>query len=285
MSNFFKYFSLNFEKLGLARLITTCYKNPQAKLFSQHDSEKSSWLEYMGTPNPQSIPSAEDIGIHSLEGDGDFRSQECIDLLRQADIVVTNPPFSLFREYVAQLVEYGKKFLIIGSMNAITYKEIFPLIRDNKIWLGITPRGKDILFDVPADYAQELVATKREGSAYRVVDGIVKGRLGNAKWFTNLDYPQRHEKLILYKEYSPRAYPKYDNYDAIEVGKTADIPIDYDGAMGVPISFLDKYNPDQFEIVGLDRPIMEESTGRVSRFWLNGKELYARVVMRHKGEQ
>ena len=152
-----------------------------------------------------------------LEGNGDFRSAECIELLKQADIVVTNPPFSLFREYVAQLVHYDKQFLIVGHQNAITYKEIFPLIRDNKLWLGLTPRGKDMLFDVPEDYANELVATKKEGSAYKVEDGVVKGRLGSANWYTNLDYSQRHEDLILYKKYSPEDYPKYDNYDAIEV--------------------------------------------------------------------
>ena len=164
---------------------------------------------------------------------------------------MTNPPFSLFREYVAQLVQYGKKFLIVGSQNAVTYKEVFPLIKDNRMWLGVTPKGQDMLFDVPEDYAQGLVATAKEGSAYRVVNGVIKGRLGNAAWFTNLDHKKRHEKLILYRCYSPEEYPVYDNYDAINVDKIAEIPMDWDGVMGVPVTFLDKYNPEQFEVMGI----------------------------------
>ena len=197
------------------------------------------------------MPEVGDIGIREFEGDGDFRSSECIELLKQADIVVTNTPFSLFREYVAQLVQYGKKFLIVGSQNAITYKEIFPLIKDNRLWLGVTPKGQDMLFDVPEGYAQELTANKKEGSAYRLVDGVVKGRLGNAAWFTNLDHAKRHEELILYKRYSPEEYPTYDNYDAINVDRVADIPMDWDGAMGVPVTFLDKHNPEQFDLLGV----------------------------------
>ena len=153
------------------------------------------------------MPDVEDIGVHEFEGDGDFRSAESIELLRQADIVATNPPFSLFREYVAQLVEHGKKFLIVGSQNAIAYKAIFPLIKDNRMRLGVTPKGQDMLFDVPEGYAQELVATAKEGSAYRVVEGVVNGRSGNAAWFTNLDHTKRHDELILYKRYSPEDYP------------------------------------------------------------------------------
>ena len=282
VSKFFHYFSLKFRGLGLKKLIATGYKNQQMDMFSRNDAEKAIWLEYDGTPNKTGIPSVEDIGIHHLEGDGDFRSQECIDLLKQADIVVTNPPFSLFREYVAQLMKYEKKFLIIGHQNAIAYKEIFPLIKDNRLWLGRTPRGRDMLFDVPKDYAQELIATKKEGSAYKLVDGVVKGRLGSAGWFTNLDYRQRHEDLILWKRYSPEAYPKYDNYDAIEVSRVAEIPCDYDGAMGVPITFLNKYNPDQFDIVGMDRPLITQLTGKQNRFRINGKEIYARIVIRRK---
>ena len=285
VSNFFHYFSSQFNELGLKKLIATCYKNQQMDMFSQNDTEKAIWLEYDGTRNETGMPSVEDIGINSLEGDGDFRSAECIKLLKQADIVVTNPPFSLFREYVAQLIEYDKKFLIIGHQNAITYKEIFPLIKDNKLWLGLTPRGKDMLFDVPEDYAQELVATKKEGSAYKVVDGVVKGRLGSASWFTNLDYRQRHEDLILYKRYSPEEYPTYDNYGAIEVSRVAEMPCDYDGEMGVPITFLNKYNPEQFDIIGMDRPLISQLTGKQSRFRINGKEIYARIVIRHKKVQ
>ncbi len=226
VSNFFRYFSLQFHELGLKKLITTCYKNQQMDMFSQNDSERSIYLEYDGTENETGIPSVEDIGIHHLEGDGDFRSQECIELLKQADIVVTNPPFSLFREYIGRLVKYEKKFIVLGNMNAVTYKEIFPLIKENKLWLGVSPRGMD--FEMP--------------------DGTTKNV--NAVWFTNLGHKKRHEELILYKRYNPDEYPKYDNYDAIEVSKTKEIPEDYPGAMGVPISFLDKHNPDQFEIVG-----------------------------------
>ncbi len=272
ISNFYRYFHLNFDKLGLGKLITTCYRNQRPDLFSQHDTESAVGVEYAG----------DNEHVFQLERDGDFRSQECVALLKLADIVVTNPPFSLFREYIAQLVEHDKKFLVIGNMNAITYREIFPLIRDNQLWLGRGPAGRDMLFDVPEDYARELVKTKKEGSAYKAVDGVIKGRLGNACWFTNLDHAKRHEELVLYKRYSPKEYPKYDNYDAINVNKTAHIPSDCDGAMGVPISFLDKHNPDQFEVLGMDRSLVKELTGKQSRFRIKGKELYARIVIRHK---
>ena len=255
ISKFFHYFSYNFERLGLKKLIAACYKNQERDLFSRHDSERAIWLEYKGNAKGGRVPDVGDIGIREFERDGDFRSEECIDLLKQADIVVTNPPFSLFREYVAQLMQYGKNFLIVGSQNAITYKEIFPLIKDNRMWLGVTPKGQDMLFDVPKGYAQELVETAKEGSAYRVVEGVIKGRLGNAAWFTNLDHKKRHEELILYKRYSPEEYPKYDNYDAINVNKIAEIPMDWDGVMGVPITFLDKHNPEQYEILGLSQKV------------------------------
>ena len=289
VSNFFHYFSLQFDFLGIKKLITTCYKNLQMDMFSQNDSEKAICLEYDGTQNENGIPAAEEIGIHHLEGNGDFRSAECIDLLKQADIVVTNPPFSLFREYVSQLIKYNKDFLIIGSINAITYKEIFPLIKENKIWLGITPRGKDMLFDVPTEYAKELVETKKEGSAYKIVNGIIYGRLGSACWYTNLDYQQRHEELILTKRYSSGAYPKYDNYDAIEVSKTKNIPKDYAGAMGVPISFLDKHNPEQFEILSSNDirlhdgvPFKKHGLIKDKDGTINGKPKYVRIVIRNK---
>lgn len=249
-SNFFHYFSHKFESLGLKKLITTCYKNRMPDMFSRHDSEQAIRLEYTGDRNRNRVPDAEEIGIHPLQGDGDFRSEECIELLKQADIVVTNPPFSLFREYVGQLIEYDKKFVIIGNKNAITYKEIFGLIKDNRLWVGNTPMGRDLLFDVPDSYARELVSTKKEGSGYKIVNGAIKAR-SQSIWFTNLDHAKRHEDLILYKTYSPEEYPHYDNYDAINVDKTHEIPMDWGGAMGVPISFLDKYNPDQFEMVGV----------------------------------
>lgn len=285
VSNFFHYFSYNFERLGLKRLVTACYKNQERDLFSRHDSERAIWLEYNGNSKGGRVPEVGDIGIHEFEGDGDFRSDESIELLNLADIVVTNPPFSLFREYIAQLMHYNKKFLIVGSQNAVAYKEIFPLIKDNKMWLGVTPKGQDMLFDVPELYAQELVATAKEGSAYRVVNGVIKGRLGNAAWFTNLDHKKRHEEQILFKRYSANEYPYYDNYDAIEVGKTADIPMDWEQMMGVPITFLDKHNPEQFELVGMDRPLVTELTGKQSRFRINGREVYARIVIRNKHPQ
>ena len=249
VSNFFHYFSYNFERLGLKKLITACYRNQERDVFSRHDSERAIWLEYKGNAKGGRVPDVGDIGIREFQGDGDFRSPECIGLLKQADIVVTNPPFSLFREYVAQLVQYGKKFLIVGNKNAVTYKEIFPLIKDNRMWVGHTPMSKDLLFDLPEGLARELKATKKKGSSYRIIDGVVKGR-SQSIWFTNLDHKKRHEDLILYKRYSPEEYPAYDNYDAINVDKTAEIPMDWDGAMGVPITFLDKHNPEQFEILG-----------------------------------
>ena len=243
VSNFFHYFAYSFEELGLRRLITTCYKNRDADLFSQNESERAIWLEYTGDKNGNRVPDAEEIGLHELRGDGDFRSRECIELLRQADIVVTNPPFSLFREYVAQLVEYEKKFLIIGNKNAITYKEIFPLIKENKVWAGVRNWAGGMWFE-SSNYDEP------ESDIVKVVNGK---KLKNVPsiWFTNLDHTKRHEPLILTSRYTPEAYPKYDNYDAINVDKTADIPCDYDGVMGVPITFLDKYCPEQFEIVGM----------------------------------
>ncbi len=274
ISNFFHYFRWNFEKLGLKRLITTCYKNRQTDMFSRHNMEAAAGVEYVGNGT--------EPAVFQLKEDGDFRSHECIELLKQADIVVTNPPFSLFREYIAQLVEYDKKFVVIGSMNAITYKEIFPLIKSSRLWLGHGPAGKDMLFDVPEDYARELFRNKKEGSAYRLVDGDIKGRLGNAVWFTNLDHRKRNEELVLFKRYSPEEYPKYDNYDAINVEKTDHIPVDFAGPMGVPISFLDKHSPNQFEIIGMDRPLITQLTGRQSRFKINGKEIFARIVIRNK---
>lgn len=240
VSNFFTYFAYNFEFLGLKRLITTCYKNQDTDLFTQNKSEQAVYLIYDGDKNGNSIPDPQEIGIHPLKGDGDFRSRECVELLKQADIVVTNPPFSLFREYVAQLVQYEKKFLIIGHQNAIHYKEIFPLIKQNKVWLGYGFKGG-------AGHFMSNYEDKATAGDHR--EGLI--RVSGVHWFTNLEIRKRHEDLILYKHYTPEEYPHYENYDAIEVAKTADIPCDYDGIMGVPTTFLDKYNPNQFEIIGL----------------------------------
>ena len=234
-SAFWKYFHLNFSVLGLKKLVSTHYDR----------NEPTYKMEYEGGDDNNI-----EVGVKTpLEGNGDFRNQECLDLLDECDIVVTNPPFSLFREYVKTLMEHGKKFLIIGNMNAITYKEIFPLIKDNQIWLGNRGFSKDMYFDVSEERKAWLLANKKEGSAYKIIDGVVMGRLASACWFTNLDHTKRHEKLVLWKHYTSEEYPKYDNYDAINVDKVSDIPIDYDGVMGVPITFLDKYNPEQFEIV------------------------------------
>jgi len=291
ISNFFHYFSHKFEDLGLKCLITTCYKNQERDLFSEHKSENAIWLEYTGDKNGDRVPNPEEIGIHKLKGDGDFRSQESIDLLTQADIVVTNPPFSLFREYVTQLIEFDKKFLIIGNKNAITYKESFQLIKENKMWVGVTPMSTDMLFDVPTDYSKVLTETKKEGSGYKIINGKVKAR-AQAIWFTNIDNRKRHEDIILYKTYkgNENEYPFYDNYDAINVDKTKDIPMDFAGVMGVPISFLDKYNPAQFEILGMasSAGYNEEVVGipflgdKDARPIIKGINTFARVFIKNR---
>lgn len=267
VSNFFHYFSFNFEQLGLKKLITTCYKNQNMDLFSKNESEQAIYLEYNGDKNANNVPDPEEIGINYLEGDGDFRSAECIELLKQADIVVTNPPFSLFREYVAQLIEYDKKFVIVGSYNAITYKEIFKLIKDDKLWLGYGFIGGNAYFKTT--YANDFAK-----GVYDEETGLVKFR--NVTWFTNLDIEKRNEDLILFKKYTPEEYPKYDNYDAINVDKTADIPMDYAGAMGVPITFLDKYNPEQFEIIKFRKGDDDRDLS------INGKYPYFRILIKNK---
>lgn len=277
MSNFFHYFSYNFEDLGLKKLITTCYQNQNRDLFSQHDSERAIYLEYVGDTNKNRTPDIEEIGVQYLQGDGDFRSDESIALLQQADIVVTNPPFSLFREYLAQLIAYNKKFVIVGNHNAITYKEIFPHLKENKLWLGY--KYGDMSFKVPNSY--EARATR----FWKDESGQKWRSFGNICWFTNLDIAKRHEDLILYKSYSPEDYPKYDNYDAINVDKTKEIPMDYKGAMGVPITFLDKYNPEQFEIIGCSysygRPNGWNENIKMSGT-INGKAIYKRLLIKNK---
>lgn len=273
VSNFFTYFAYNFEFLGLKRLITTCYKNQDMDLFSQNKSEQAIYLIYDGDKNGNNIPDPEEIGIHPLKGDGDFRSRECIELLKQADIVVTNPPFSLFREYVAQLIEYDKKFLIIGTQNAIHYKEIFPLIKANKLWLG--NHVGDMAFKVPAD------SEPRETRYWQDKDGQKWRSMGNVCWFTNLDHKKRHEQMILYRHYTPEDYPMYDNFDAIEVRKKEDIPCDYNGIMGVPDTLLFQLNPDQFEIVGLGSGDLAKQAG-VTKNYRGRTDLAYTVGNTHK---
>lgn len=269
-SNFFKYFAMNFNFLGLKKLVATCYMGSpvvgeqfeQLSIFDILPSEENTPKRF-----PYKIEITEVVDINGdgavdltdveyllrnknnaftlLDGDGDFRSPECVEILKQADIVITNPPFSLFREFVAQLVEYDKQFIIIGNVNAITYKEIFALIKNNKLWMGYSIHSGDREFRVPDDYPLNA-------SGYRIDEqGRKYIRVKGVRWFTNMDYIERHTDLDLYKKYAPEEYPKYENYNAINVDKTADIPENYDGEMGVPITFLDKYNPDQFEIIGL----------------------------------
>ncbi len=283
VSNFFHYFSCNFEKLGLKKLITTCYKNQNADLFSQNDSEKAIYLEYEGDKNGNNVPDPEEIGIKHLKGDGDFRSKECIELLKQADIVVTNPPFSLFKEYVAQLIEYDKKFVIIGNQNSLTYIDIFRYIKENKLWFGYSIHSGDREFGVPKNYPLNAASSRvdEKGNKYIRVKGV--------RWFTNLDYEERHEDLILYKTYygNEDAYPNYDNYDAINVNVTKEIPIDYEGLIGVPITFMDKFNPDQFEIVdaigrySLIDGATTETKGKYLTM-INGVKTYTRLIIKNK---
>lgn len=275
-SNFFKYFSMNFKALGLKRLITTCYKNQTPDLFSQNGQKRSIYLEYSGTDNETGVPKDTDTRVHYLSGDGDFRSNECIELLEQSDIVVTNPPFSLFKEYVAQLMEYRKKFLILGDQNAVTYQEVFPLIKDNRMWLGFDNGGIK-WFQVPMDY--DIMTESRK----KIVNGTKYFSMGRICWFTNLDHQKRHEEIILYKRYTPEEYPQYDNFDAINVDRIQEIPVDWSGLMGVPVTFLTKYNPDQFEIMGIDEDFLSHHTGGASsRFYVDGKRKYARIVIRNR---
>lgn len=273
-SNFWKYFQLNFYHLGLKKLISTHYEvdKPSYKM----EIVRADKGAQMGIPDYVKTP---------LQENGDFRSQECMDILQEADIVVTNPPFSLFREYLAQLFEYDKKFIIIGNINAITYKEFFPLLKDNKVWAGYnekggTRKGNTLLFGVADDYKSKSLIVDEKGVRYAQV---------SAWWFTNLDISKRHEELFLYKNYTPEEYPKYDNYYAINVNKTQDIPCDYYGAMGVPITFMDKYSPEQFEILGCTE---SEGKGASMGLWIEatniaqplvfGNKIYKRIFIRRK---
>ncbi len=309
-SNFFKYFAMNFNMLGLKKLIATCYAtspvaNSQLSMFdNEEENDKKAYRIEITEVTDENGDGAVDLAdveyllknrkntLKQLEGDGDFRSDECVELLKQSDIVVTNPPFSLFREYVSQLIEYGKKFIIIGNQNAITYKEIFSLFKDNKMWLGYY--AGDMAFTVP-DYYEE-----RETRFWVDENGQKWRSLGNICWYTNLDTAKRHQGLLLFKPYNEEEYPKYDNYEAIEVSKIADIPCDYDGVMGVPITFLDKYNPDQFEVLGItdrqnssglrtkkytveDSPKYNDLNARSVLKTPDGyKQVYARILIRKK---
>lgn len=276
-SNFFKYFVLNFNRLGLKKLIATCYFSSPiiGKQLQYHFDVNGQMVFSFGNDINQAFKSKRpykavitqvydktgDGGVDmldvaelfksgenelaELEGNGDFRSQECLELLDESDIVVTNPPFSLFREYVATLIKHKKHFIIIGNVNAISYKEIFPLLQNNQMWIGASIHSGDRAFYVPDDYPLNAAGCGIDAEGRRFI------RVKGVRWYTNLDLKQRHEEIILVKRYNPAEYSRYDNYDAINVDRTADIPCDYDGIMGVPITFMDKYSPDQFEIIGL----------------------------------
>lgn len=255
-SNFFVYFVENFKEFGLKRLICTSYNK----------GGKGRLCIYNGNTNLNNIT--------DMDGDGDFRSEECIKWLEECDVVVTNPPFSLFRDFVAQLVKYDKKFLIIGNNNAVTYKEIFPLIKENKLWVGISTFNNGMYFAIPNDYEyKDTYKFKRE------IDGKKVMRVASICWFTNIEHSKLNLPLDLYKKYNPKDYPKYDNYNAINVDKVTDIPMDYDGVMGVPITFLDKYCPTQFEIVGIHGNCYDYTKPQKS-LTINGKKVYKRIMIR-----
>lgn len=304
-SNFFKYFVLNFNRLGLKKLIATCYatspiSNKNLSLFDVIGGDEANKNKPYKAVVTKIYDTSGDGGVDmldvaelfkmgentltELEGDGDFRSEECLKLLKEADIVVTNPPFSLFRDYIAVLMKYDKNFIIIGNQNAITYKEIFPLLQENKMWLGY--KAGDMAFTVP-DYYEP-----RETRYWEDEDGQKWRSLGNICWYTNLDIKKRHEDLILIRKYNPEDYPKYENYDVIEVSKVVDIPVDYPGVMGVPITFMDKYSPDQFEIIGMAEDNGKGYSGKESK-WdgenphcvIDGKNKFKRVFIRNKNPE
>jgi hypothetical protein len=295
-SNFLKYFALNFNSLGIKKLIATCYAGSpiageqlsllDVKEITSH-VKRTPYKITITEVNDENGDGAIDMSdvaillknkknaLTLLKGNGDFRSAECVALLKKTDIVVTNPPFSLFREYVAQLVAHNKHFLILGNQNAITYKEIFSLIQENKVWLGIDNGGTK-WFRVPSDYEIQTESRKK------IVNDVRYHSMGNILWFTNMDHPKRHEEIPLFKRYNPAEYPAYDNYNAIEVAKTADIPVDYDGAMGVPITFLGKYNPQQFEILGNLGSYAPDGYSLAGAIFINGEKKFKRIVIKRK---
>ena len=267
-SNFFRFFQKKFNDYGLKKLITTSY----------NENGHGSVLVYEGDTNGNGKLDDNEVKVSELKGNGDFRSEECIELLKESDIVVTNPPFSLFREFIATLVQYDKKFLVIGNNNAITYKEIFPLIKENKLWLGFSD-NKTMEFVMPDSYEKYNYIDKK---------GRKIGKVPAISWFTNLEHSKRNDEIILYKKYTSEEFPKYDNYDAIEVSRVCEIPKDYNGVMGVPITFLGKYNPSQFEIVGLTSSSKECTYGLLlsenqsTRAKINSKYIYARLLIKKK---
>lgn len=291
-SNFAKFFLRNFNYLKLKRLICTSYvgspvAGTQLSLFDNYDIEQHGYvLDTTQVPmkNGRGVTD-DDISallhkkgiVKQLKGNGDYASDECLRYLDESDIVVTNPPFSKFRPYLATLIKHNKKFLIIGNVNAITYKEVFPLIKNNQIWLGASIHSGDREFRVPDDYPLKATGSRIDKNGVKYI------RVKGVRWFTNLDYKQRHEDLILYKHYLPNEYPKYDNYNGINVDKTADIPMDFNGAMGVPITFLDKYSPEQFKLI----KFRKGDDNKDLRYTIDGetKQPYFRIIIKNKKVQ
>jgi len=310
-SNFFKYFAMNFNHFGLRKLIATCYDgSPVAgqeisfdDLLAMQDGQRKAFkVELTSVPDingdgaidlndVEALLRSRKTPVTCLSGNGDFRSDECLALMDEADIVVTNPPFSLFREFVSTLMEHHKKFIILGNVNAITYKEVFPLIMENRIWFGVSIHSGDRAFFVPDDYPLNASGCGVDVQGRRFI------RVKGVRWWTNLDYKERHEGIDLYKHYTEEEFPQYDNYSAINVNKTADIPADFYGLMGVPITFLDKYSPDQFEIVMLANGNSRTNTApetlkqvgyivddrdKGGLGIVNGSRVYARILIRRK---
>lgn len=270
VSNFFKYFAVNFDNLGLKKLIASCYVEQDIGYFSNEVAKRGFYYEFH-KKNDKTFY-LDDINVSSFNGDGDFRSHESIELLKKSDVVVTNPPFSLFREYLEQLIKYDKKFLIIANVNSITYKEVFKLIKDNKLWLGIH-LGRGVSgFIVPEHYDLYGTEARIDENGNRIISP------NNCLWLTNLDTFIRHKDIPLTKKYfgNEAEYPKYDNYDAINVNKTKDIPSDYNGVMGVPITFLHKFNPEQFELIKFRKGMDEKDLS------INGKCPYFRILIKNK---
>jgi hypothetical protein len=286
MSQFFKYFSDNFERLRLKSLITTCYKSQAKKLFSNGKNKKGAFLIYVGNKNINNNVKQNKVEVHKLNGDGDFRSKECLELLDKSDIVITNPPFSLFRDFITVLSDHQKQFLIIGNVNAISYKQCFTLICEGKMWLGPSIHSGDREFLVPKNYPLDLRGAKKMPNGDTITksgridkDGNKFIRVKGVRWFTNLEFDIRHKNLHLTAKYSKERYPVYDNIPyAINVNRVRDIPKDYFGIMGVPITFLDHYNPDQFKIIG-----NEYSLGvKGGRGYINGHRMYSRIFIKRK---
>lgn len=290
-SEFFNYFANRFHQLGLKKLICTQYSPNGHGYKKEVDfSENGIKWEYSGEYEDGTTIDESMVDTTFLRGNGSFDSDECIELMKESDIIVTNPPFSLFRLFIKQMIDLDKKFIVIGNMNAITYKEIFPYIKNNQLWVGYRSLGSEFYFNITDEYKKEIVKEKKEGSGWKEINGIICGRVANACWFTNIEHNKRKEGIYIDgNHYSPEKYPKYDNYDAIEVSRVENIPCDYDGVMGVPISFMDKFSPSQFEIVwttdrGGDGKLEDLKNKSWKGLWdsafVNGQKVYKRIFIK-----